>query len=230
MKKTLIALMALAGVACGAETALTCTDINTSIVNQLTEYGYTEGDSFSITLSGITTLGSTDVDWLLNTGTDIRLRNQSNYFVSVNYGNNTSNQWLDSSKYTVDTETKTATLTLALADLSGKAYWYAGRFATSEGATVFYANGNVTPSAITSLSVEYDADTTTSTFTVVRGDASTHILEITGLELNAKDISFAHEGTKGTSVSVSVASIPEPATATLGLLALAGLCARRRRG
>ena len=62
---------------------------------------------------------------------------------------------------------------------------------------------------------------------VTRADSSVHTFNITGLELDATQVSFFHPNTRAGSLTVKV--IPEPATATLSLLALAGLAARRRR-
>lgn len=51
------------------------------------------------------------------------------------------------------------------------------------------------------------------------------IVTVKGIEMDAKDISFANNVT-GRNVAFTV---PEPTTATLSLLALAGLAARRRK-
>lgn len=89
-----------------------------------------------------------------------------------------------------------------------------------------------TPITISGLS-SYDAISGTYSLTLSIGEDS-HT--ITGLEnLNVVQLSFSGDGTNNQSNNVTFSALsltgatPEPATATLSLLALAGLAARRRR-
>jgi len=223
MKKTIIALMALAGVACALDKA----EINSSITEQLTAKGYVTGGSFSITLGGITQLGGHNNFAELVTLTDsVSIYAQEDVFVSINEGGTTSNAWLSSDSYTVDTSAKTASITLSSDALTGKGYWVVGRFATEQGVTSFYANGAARPNGVTDFTIAYDADTTTTSLIATRSDDSVHTIRITDLALDATDLVFKSTAVSASSVTVSV---PEPTTATLSLLALAGLAARRRR-
>ena len=219
MKKTLIALMALAGVACG----LGKTDLNSQLKSDLTSQGYQIGDAFTITLTGINEIGSNGFDKFLTLTDTFSIYNQEDTFVSINAGS-TSNSWLDSSNYTVDPTNKTASINLDASDIKGKGYWFVGRFSSDP--VTFYADGAVRPAEVTAITLNYSSDKTTS-IVVTRTDNSVHTLNITNLELDADAISFEHGSTSIDSMVVTV--VPEPATATLSLLALAGLAARRRR-
>ncbi len=237
MKKTIIALLALAGVAFGLDKG----EINSALGTALTEQGYKHGYDFTITLSGITQLGSTGGDKFLfltdnttdNIPDNIYLFNQASGFLSINKGTDSSN-WLASSDYVVDLENKTASITLAYTDLTANdtkanyGYWFVGGFVTNAetGKTEFQANGNAGTSNITDFTLSYSKENIVS-ISVTRADSSVHTLNITGLELDATQVSFFHPNTRANSLTVKV--IPEPATATLSLLALAGLAARRRR-
>ena len=57
------------------------------------------------------------------------------------------------------------------------------------------------------------------------------ILQATGLDMRLRDYwsSSLHLDTKGQVIFTKLVPVPEPATGTLGLLALAALAARRRR-
>ncbi len=90
------------------------------------------------------------------------------------------------------------------------------------------------------LTLTYTAETQTTVldfdFTTIVNDDENQIyrptdrdhliVTVKGIELDANDISFA---SNVTGRNVTFSSVPEPTTATLSLLALAGLAARRRR-
>lgn len=219
MKKTFISLLAFSSVAFG----LSSSELNTQLANDLTTQGYQVGDAFTITLTDINEIGSSQFDKFLTLTETYSIGNQEDTFVSINAGS-TSNAWLSASDYTVDTTNKTASITLAASDITGKGYWFVGRFAGNP--VTFHANGSARPDEVTAITLSYSTDKTTSII-VTRTDNSVHTLNITNLELDAKAISFTHNRTSIGNMTVTV--IPEPTTATLSLLALAGLAARRRR-
>ena len=100
-----------------------------------------------------------------------------------------------------------------------------------------YAGGNVTDAdkkqpGIVNLSVTVDVTSAGSTITLGMANGAKAVIE-TAYVLDANDLEFTSLDI-GTSAVVFSANgqtvvIPEPATATLSLLALAGLAARRRR-
>ena len=55
------------------------------------------------------------------------------------------------------------------------------------------------------------------------------MVRVTGELSDSQAVAFAADASKNGWAMVAAASVPEPTTATLSLLALAGLAARRRR-
>ena len=93
--------------------------------------------------------------------------------------------------------------------------------------------GNAQP-GVAGMSMILDVTKTGSTITLGMANGTTSIIE-TGYIVNLADVKLmvdttgnGNEGVTGIS-NASITYIPEPATATLSLLALAGLAARRRR-
>jgi MYXO-CTERM domain-containing protein len=229
MKKTLIALMALAGAAFGGT-------ITESLNEQLTAAGYTAGDSFAITL---TFNGS----WSgLDTGTSLNLATQASsgtQFIAI-VGTSGAKAWADTTDWTItpetidDSTTPLVSLTLSATD-AATGYWITPALGCNEKGE-FYINNGQTNTGNTSFTISYDGSSKSTVLSAVRtlnanaGDYKdipytyTTAVTITGWELDASKFSINDGGIESISVTV-----PEPTTATLSLLALAGLAARRRR-
>ena len=231
MKKTLIALMALAGIAFGG----TMTD---SLNEQLVAAGYTAGDSFAITL---TFNGS----WTgLNTGTSLNLVTQAStgtQFVAI-VGTSGNKGWAEKTDWTITPETITesttpvVSLTLSATE-AANGYWLTPALGC-DGTGKFYIDDGQTNITNTSFTISYDGTSKSTVLSAVRTLTAnagayastptdytyTTAVTITGWELDASKFTINDVGISSISVTV-----PEPTTATLSLLALAGLAARRRR-
>mgnify|MGYP003288265938 CR=1 FL=1 len=243
MKKTIIALIALCGVSMGAN--LTTSDLVTAIGTKLDALGYEAGDSFTITFTlaehgwsganyaGIIGLGTpfgteSSLDYL-------RLETSSSGLSGAiigmavdgaSIGSGTAEYW-NSGTIVADPQTSTYTKTF---DSPANA-WMQFTPTVSTGTDALPNNSVDLKDAAITLS--YDYTTSTSSIKVVTTNNVTSVLNYKNTTWDAKDIAASGwSGVRwGENVTVGVTQkVPEPATATLGLLALAGLCARRRRG
>ena len=228
MKKTLIALLALGSVAMANELTSTlgtktATEFNSSWSDLLkdSEYSYSNDDLYTITFTisnwgsignsnkNILTLGDSYYLLTQDTGTYVGLSDHT-----TNVDNNTST-------YTFSTIDGVRTLTQSSADTPVQAWVTRNSNGNnSEGR----GSGNKP-----TITLTYDGNQTTLTLT----HSASQITDQVVFSGNALDASkFVLNGNNNTSVNVtamSITPVPEPATGSLSLLALAGLCARRRR-
>ena len=214
MKKTLIALLALAGVTC----ADTATQMNDALDGMLT--GYTAGDSYTleISLTNHNTANNAAANLVTLSG-GWYLRNQvGNYLAFWESGDPV---WKNSD---VSVDGTTTSLTLS----EPTSVWFSNTINANGAAT----GGSLTLNGAT-ITISYDAAVKATEISLTRANGNstiTNILTINNYEAKATDIAF--QTMSGSVVSFSstpTPAVPEPATATLSLLALAGLAARRRR-
>ena len=222
MKKTLIALMALAGVA--AADTYTGTELNTWLQGALTQRN---GSKYTLTFTLADNFGDGQAANLFQLSTSWAIREQHGKYVGVTTAPTSG------SAISGDYESR-------LASAEDRANWdattvidtdTAGDNSTSDYSGWFYegADGDALKGA---------------TFTIYSADGDTRItLETSDQTVTLQrsifytpDANFKFgldnsESFKSASIEFDggTYSIPEPATATLSLLALAGLAARRRR-
>ena len=233
MKRTIIALMALAGVAMAADTG-TLTLTNT-----------TASDTITTAISDNSTDWLKDAITLDDNATIAILINGSNTYTpdtlagyaigDTNVGSGGSYTY--SVSFTVKEDAPALTLTSISADFivqsagggnQTNSRWatYNWQFVSGETTLVDYATADYwsqASGATGSLSMNFGSNA----IDLIAGETYTLNLKITGVN-NAENVvdtngGFVHVG------SISASIIPEPTTATLSLLALAGLAARRRR-
>ncbi len=241
MKKTLAALMILAGVAMGAEPLLTM-DFTalTGNTNDNTPAGWTAGQwngnnnfpYYSFGENGATIGQPWKQNYLTTT---LNLDSQGAYditFTLYNSSENTGNMFfLSSDTYSI---------------VIGNSYnsnsdIYVGTLGEAVGRdfVCFQTNTKINPTVLAN-STDLDVSGTISyTLTMNGGNMTVDAAlsnganwstTITGLEnVTFTKLGFMTDGSPGTAGVQSINVIPEPATATLSLLALAGLAARRRR-
>ena len=238
MKKTLIALMALAGVAFG-ETPITFNtgEFNWSLDYTLDSLGYTNGDAFTLTFKVDSYNYNNGLILTMNSG-----YHMVGYKVSSDtaYAGLTSNGSVASGIYGADgAEIKTqsfatpsnqdaTTKTITWDSNSGEYVytWFTTDVDknTHQGCQKYIKDATITVSS----------DGTNSCVTLAIANGPKTVANLNGVVLNANDIVLGSlvtsaSGTLSVGGGQAVAIIPEPATATLSLLALAGLAARRRR-
>lgn len=241
MKKTIIALMALAGVAC-ADT-----------INPLTEGTWTTGSRLS------------RPTWVLADGSlTLTNSNWSQAYAIYDLDTNLTGAW----KFTSDIYryNSSAGFTITLVGLdkalaigtkdygSGTAYWGTTTNVTAKGYSFQDALGDISGTQVTTsteaaegvfnynqtakiaASTALDADSNVILTLSIDGTAVATPYTTTinmGKNFTLDKISVWGDGANNASnwsvTGMTISSIPEPTTATLSLLALAGLAARRRR-
>lgn len=206
MKKTIIALIALTGVA----SAGTGAEFNEELQQALTEASYTLGAPFSITakLSSIQNHNKGFVTLADN----YYIVNQNHEYWGLNSSD--SNNLTNNSAWTLA--------------VSGNVYTYTSTDSTLP--LLWVQNGTGTGSATRAvgawIGVEIASDGTDSSVTLTyAGSNITDVFILKGTVLDANKIAFKDDIGSVTDTRI----VPEPTTATLSLLALAGLAARRRR-
>ena len=231
MKKTLIALMALAGVA-SATHPVSTTLFNNYLTGIVNDY-YVDGSAYTLTINLNRALKDQN-GVLLTLADDYYMVNCDNHPASyVGLSQSTAGNSIYSSTgneispsfnktlLTPDTVNNTATWTTA-----------SGEYLLSWITTDVQATASSMSSQqkyIDSITIDFDG---TSTYLSVVTNGPKLIVNLTDVAINANDIAL---GTVASSAWGTFTTggktyiIPEPATATLSLLALAGLCARRRR-
>lgn len=250
MKKTLIALMALAGVAAATELsdAVITMGSKESITLQSTDSLYHDS-SVSMTMNldldalktALSTSGVDKRNYLLGSfAIDVNSTNHNGYagalviYTSSSASTTSSSVWIsaDGSKGKENVSGSSATY---LSNLLTSDSW------TNATGAALTLTVNVTASATTAKTVAYltltDSEGNLTQYSnstdAIRWssfDSTYGITSISTGELTKKAYIFNEAVTADTALALNKAALtPEPATATLSLLALAGLCARRRR-
>lgn len=243
MKKTIIALMALAGVALG-DTTLIDVDFTalTGNTNENTPAGWTAGQFNGNGNTPYYNFGENGAvvgqPWKQNfLTTSVDIASQGEYtitFTLYNNGENTGNMFfLSSDTYSI---------------VMGNSYdsnsdIYVGTLSEAVGRdyVCFQTNTKINPTVLdntTGLNVSGDI---TYTLTMLEGNMTISARDWSTTIEGMDDVTFTKlgfltdgspggAGVKNIAVTAPEAPVvPEPATATLSLLALAGLAARRRR-
>lgn len=219
MKKTLVLLTAAL---CSVASAMTAEEFNTMFPTLYTDGGYTTGNPFEavVELSGINDNGA-----FMSFGSNFYLVTQA-YSGNLRYIgiNNQANNSLSMTNVSVSIDSETAeAVTL-------RTYNYISEQDTIP--TVWFQNGEATnsePRNLSSITVRVSTDGTDSFLDVNYGTSpysnwTDHVV-LKGTVLNATDVQISNSNVSATLISAA----PEPATATLSLLALAALAARRKR-
>ena len=230
MKKTIITLLALAGVAAGETATLTVgTDENSTWTSGVT-FGLPDDSPLTLSLTSITGAGG-----LVSSASDFTSygdnllspkvcfqQSQYNGYIDLTFtvtaDNTTSGYAWQMDSLTLDMKSVTATggthnggigsMTVSLLSSDKSITLGTGEATLGAGS----AAGTATIELAQSISLENEA---TLTLRIARTAGSTSVQ--------------GYLAVTGGSVTYTSVPVPEPATATLSLLALAGLAARRRR-
>ena len=217
MKKTLIALMALTSSAFAMDPvtqALTLENFN-STLTQISTWNATEY-TLTLTIGGVDFDGYTS-DFMVKFADDWGVLTQAGSYVAMDYTGTNDRTWV------APTTTEGTTFTWTATDETKLDSWVS-KSTTGE---------NAAP-GVNGMTITLDVDTTGSVITLGMTNGTTSIIE-TGYVVKLADVKLidgsadgANQGVTGIS-NASITYVPEPATATLSLLALADLAARRRR-
>ncbi len=242
MKKTIIALMALTGVA-SADTY--------NLLSNADDWAYTLGrggrGSWVVTDEGSLTLNncnwgqssaaydfaeSVTGSWTLNASVD---RTDGNAVFTITLLGNNKAITIGTMEYGSGTAFYGTSDTLDARAYSFKERWDGGGISVS-GTSIVEGAFNVNKTATISASTILDADENVVLTLTIGGTAVTTpgVASINlGKDFSLEGIVVCGDGANSTAnwnvTSLSVTTVPEPTTATLSLLALAGLAARRRR-
>ena len=216
MKKTLIALMALAGVACGAST------IDAQWVTAPATAGdfYAGAWTFTFTLDETYTIA--DSGYILgawwspkpsqdNVGSNAIYLTETEGVLTLKVGRGSLNN--------TDLD-KTTTFT----QFNDGSSDYVVRSEAIERGVTYTLTATLTKKDSDKVGMLTISDNIGGTWTAETGDTAWYKNNMSGAGGNGANQSMDYGVNSGVAVV-----IPEPATATLSLLALAGLCARRRR-
>ena len=261
MKKTLIALMALAGVA-SAATYEPLKDTTTTAANveavAADAKGWITGDkyNYSMTIDATTnSIYNTDSNWYGDAATyrfaevltlakseELKFsfdftRDASNSVQSITLVGTTQAVVIGHGNYANDTDLHVGISTnVADATTGAGAHGYVfggtanqGFIAdTSIGQTL--TGGMPVGTSTIKGSVAWDGDSYLLTLTSSSATSSASLTYDLGTTFDVRDLVFTFDGPTSTKMeNLTMSIVPEPTTATLSLLALAGLCARRRR-
>ncbi len=223
MKKTLIALLALAGVACGADWTTSGSYFNAVMDNFTTTLS--TGSAYELTFTvKETSFNATTSDAVLTLGSSYYIMSQAGNYVglsakSTSMSNGTADPGPNKSG-TVDTTTQMHTITS-----DTPVYGWVSLAQDQSSATYGVVNMIVTVAydgSDSSIVLDFDGSTQYDTTINLTGQ----MIDPTVLALGS---CITTVGNATMVVNGNTYLIPEPATATLSLLALAGLSARRRR-
>ena len=240
MKKTIIALLTLSGVAFAAD--FTNDEFGTWYTNAISDTLYQAGDDYTLTF----TLGAwpqaTDSDAGnvgYRSGMIITLTSAKNwglftqagqYLAFDNSGTNDRGNLVTSSGTYASSNTSEATGSVA----KGVEGWFysLGSTGNQEGVTFTIARANlvdtitITKGAVKIANFTITGDSALDASTYEMPDIYTNNEKSFGFDV--KSATFTANGVTR-DISTPTPAVPEPTTATLSLLALAGLAARRRR-
>ena len=229
--------MALAGVASAGEPVLTTSSFNEALSKTVERY-YTSGSSYTLTI---------DIEGYNYTSGIILKMPSNNYYMmsqsSGNYGyvglsykeasndiyinsTTTANPGLvkDASILTASPSTNTSTWTMGSGD-----YLYSW-ISTDPKANLSEMKTEQKYIDKAIITLDYDGSSTTLTFAVENNITSVVKLTDTFIDITDVQLGSLVQSASGTfTTDNETYVIPEPATATLSLLALTGLAARRRR-
>ena len=224
MKKTLIALLALAGMACGATTEPTPnTGAALSSWLDVVAAEVTDGKQYTLTF----VIGDT---WQTDSGNIFSINNnwhiyqQAGQYVGLSEGSSSPSGNYTSlnttTNITIDMDTAGAGET---SDYSGWVYDTGVYGDGLDGMTFTIHSSSARGTVITlesgSITIELQRN----------GHTGITNLDFSNADLPIASASVESDGTTWTYTPPVTPGVPEPATATLSLLALAGLAARRRR-
>lgn len=225
MKKTFIALMALAGVVVGRDIQETPDFINQKIGEAITLSGYQPNDTFTLSFDiiGHDTFGNYDVKDIVKLADNAFLMTQIGQYLGLSTSSNSnSNMTNNSSILVTNSDTKTYSLTLDGVQNS----WLSYKQDTNSIVTANYG-------IIASYTISSDGTDTRIVIDYDGENEYTSDLTIKNFVIDINKVALAdNNGMVFSNAILTIGdetySIPEPATATLSLLALAGLAVRRR--
>ena len=232
MKKTLIALMAMASVACGSTLVNQQFDDGYSMFLSKSgyEYGQTADWSLSFTIDAVNTNRGQFTDSIFSLDSAYYLVVQvpsysDNAYVGLAPQAGSVGGWTEPNGEVVGEETA-----------EGVRIWTLdAMYNDSPNTWISYGtNGNTSSLPLAGTTITLSSSSVATYLQVDFSNGTTSKIEFTNVAmLNAKNVTLSNYITQVSNATLMVNGesyiIPEPATATLSLLALAGLAARRRR-
>ncbi len=220
MKKTLIALMALAGVA----SAATSKDFTTTLNNLTQDWVAGTAYELTFTVTGHTFNGYIS-DTILTLGANYYIMTQAGDYIGVSADNDSlTNGTSDPGPNKSGSFNEAKTLYTIESD--SPVYGWVSLDDNKASAKYGVANMTVTigyNGTDSSILLDFDGASENDTLITLKGQE----ISANALKLGSH-VTSVNSGATLT-YGGSTYAVPEPATATLSLLALAGLCARRRR-
>lgn len=220
MKKTLIALMALASVACATTTN---SDFNANL-DKLTQ-DWTSGTAYELTFTVATNSFDGQSGAVLTLGADYYVMCQYGLYLGLSTKNNSLLDGAGADPSVNKSGSFNDSTTLYTIESESPVY---GRVSvnSSKGSADYGVDGMT-------VTVGYDGADTSILLDFDGADEIDTMITLKGQEISAAGIELGANITSVTNVTWTYGGssdvVPEPATATLSLLALCGLCARRRR-
>ncbi len=234
MKKTLIALMALAGVAMAETTPTPVLTLSTTTTNTIDLSSYITGNAFTVavtldydTVKNYLLADSGDNQQLINVGTDETLTTGSRIGMTICYGDNSAirGTWNEATWNNANTSGFQVGMDLGAFDSLS---WGSGTVASLV-MTYDYNNGTTGVFTIADANGNVLNQIGGAFYQGLRGsNFDPNSLQLHSSVLSASVYNQVMTADQAKSLGASMI-IPEPTTATLSLLALAGLAARRRR-
>lgn len=223
MKKTIIALMAMVGMVGAAEESITLSgttaaDFNTSLAAALETLEYAKGTAYELTFSVGNVMSVNDNN---NTGGALFTLGD-NYYIICQEGKYAAINTTASNKELGAATPSSSTASPAVHNFSGTFGSFTGWVSLNSSKTTKDVNY---PIVDTTFTITYNGTDSIITMDFA-GSAYDAVIKYAGYEIDATKLAA---GVNQGNISGTFKTIPEPTTATLSLLALAGLAARRRR-